>query len=90
VDFTHSSGTFAGGDKGVHDLSINNVTLGVFYFSAPADSAKRFIAKRGYVLLPLLLISINVLFFLFRDLANIFNLNVIKLNQATRPSNLAL
>jgi len=90
VDFTHSSGAFAGGDKGVHIFSVNNVALGIFMIGTPANSAKRLIADRGYVLIPLLLIRIDVPFLLLRDLAIIFNLNIIKLNQATRPSKFAL
>ena len=90
VDVTHSSGALTGGDKGVDVLSVNNITLGVFWLSTPADSAKSLITERRNVLLPLFKISIIVLFLVFWDLAYILDFNIINVNRATRPSNITI
>ncbi len=90
VDVTHSSGALAGGDKGVDVVSVNNITLGVFWLGTPTDSAKSLITERGNVLLPFFKISIIVLFSLFWDLAYILDFNIINVNQATWPSNIAM
>jgi hypothetical protein len=89
MDVTHSSGTLAGGDKGVDVLNVDNVTLGIFRFSTPADTAESFITERRNVLFPFFEVGFILPFFLlWNGVAVIFDFNIINVNHAARSPNI--